>query len=73
MFYKTKIPILVVKNITTPANGLAYDWLTNNIYFIDSINQSIKVLGLNHYNPAPIVFAVENSTIDALEILPRHG
>lgn len=73
MFYKTKIPILVVKNITTPTNGLTYDWLTNNLYFIDSDSRSIKVLGLNHYNPAPIVFAGENSTIDALEILPRRG
>lgn len=73
MCFKTIKPVKVVRNVTVPANGLAYNWETNNLYFIDSTEKNVKVIGLNHYEPAEIVSAVENSSIEALEILPRQG
>lgn len=68
-----KLPKTKVKNITSLAtNGLAYDWMTNNLYFIDLVEQNIKVIGLNHYNPGIIINAVENSSIDTIAIHPQQ-
>jgi len=72
MRFKTARPVTVVANVTVPANGLAYDWATNNLYFVDAAERNVKVIGLNHYDPAVIVATLENSTIEALEILPRQ-
>lgn len=73
MTSKAKISVAMIKNITLPAaNGLAYDWMTNNVYFIDSVERNVKVVGLNHYNPGIIIKAMENSTIDALLIHPQQ-
>jgi len=72
MAYKTKIPVAIVKNINLPTNGLAYDWMTNSLYFIDSGEQNIKVIGLNHYNPETIINSIENSSVEALAVHPHQ-
>lgn len=58
--------------MTVPTSGLVYDWMTNNIYFIDSAEQNIKVLRRFRLKPKPIIDAVENSSITAIAIHLRQ-
>lgn len=59
-----------MKNVTVPVNGLAYNWMTNHLYFIDSREECIKIIGLNHYEPGTVVESDGNSSIEALAIHP---
>lgn len=73
MSLKSKMPIVLLNKITMPNNGLAYDWITNNLYFIDSEEQNIKVIRLNNSSPGIILNSDENSTIKSLAIHSRKG
>lgn len=71
MSLKSKTSSILLNKVTLPNDGLAYDWITNNLYFIDDENQNIKVVGLNHYNPEIILNTEENSSINGLFMHPR--
>jgi hypothetical protein len=65
-------PVTVIENINVPKNGLAYDWITNDLYFIDANEGCVKVIGLNNFITRTVKRSTEESVIVALAIQPRE-
>ncbi|XP_025420459.1 uncharacterized protein LOC112690628 [Sipha flava] len=66
-------PVTVIENINVPKNGLAYDWITNDLYFIDANEGCVKVIGLNNFITRTVKRSTEESVIVALAIQPREN